>query len=1722
MNMITRRILPLLFLVLFSISARAQCVIEALVLDSIIDCDQPAAILLSGFADGVLVEDFNIGGPGSGWSATSSAQYDNPCPPSTDGSPYLWMGPSAGVPRILSSNPFDMSGGARICFDLIFAEQVNSSPCEGPDEPDEGVALQYSTDGGATWENIYYFNPDTVCCGCPPGGCGGAAPSPFINWGRYCFDLPPGGWSTGTQIRWFQDNDSGAGFDHWGLDNIEILVADTNYTATNAVGDTVPIGDTIFVSPTADSTYNFQYTNGVDDTCFASGTVLVNPTDAGPDSTFACPGTGATLQATGALNVAWTPNIWIDDTTSLTPTVTPPRDTTYVVTSNCGTDSIDLVFVEIKDISNDTLICNAAGTCFDLFVEFYTDPSRTVSYTWTNTTFGGFAGITPLSDASLPTPTVCPPGASDYRVLITDGVCPDINDTVSIALSAPIIVTDTFLQPATCPADSNGQIAVTLSNGSPPYEYSIDGGATWQVGDSLFTGLVAGPYTVNFRDDLGCVGSVDVVLPGPLPFVVDSVNTVDVTCGGVNGEIEVFLSNASTPYSYFIDGAPNPTGSFTGLASGTYSIRFEDSNGCADSIDVVVDEIPPFFLDITRNDSTSCANTADGVLQVSVSSGAAPFDFRIDGGPWVTDSLFTGLTAGPHLIEVRDAAGCIGGIEDTVGAPPAIVITRTNLDSVLCAGGSEGRVDVSVSGGNPAYTYSLDGSPFGTDSFFTGLTAGVYDLVVEDVNLCRDTLGVSIFEPGPLSTSVLDSDSASCAGAADGSLEMTGSGGTSPYEFSLDGGPFQPTGLFTGLTAGVYEVVNRDDNGCTDTVSVTIDEPDTLQIFSITVDSVSCNGLADGSITVTATGGTPTYLFSAGGGFGPSNVIDTAAGLYDVVVQDQNGCTDTAAADVGEPDPILLSVVRIDSTSCFGVADGLIEVDAVQGTAPYDFSIGGGPFSADSVFTGVPGTVVQTITVQDANGCTNALDTIVPEPSDVVTTVDDVDSVLCFGGDEGRIEVSASGGTAPYDHSIDGVTFDPSNVFDSLTAGAYTVYTRDARGCLDSVAVTIVEPADLRIVSAVQDSVACHDGSDGSIQLSVAGGTPGYAFTIDGFGTTQPDSLFGGLAAGTYTVQVTDANGCGPDSAILDVFEPDTLEITALSVSDINCFGDTDGVIDVTATGGTTPYQYSLDGVSFQASSTFTGLAAGGYTVFVRDANGTSAGCLATADTAIVEPPQLVLTLLGSTDITCPGGSDGTIDVQATGGTPPYSFSSDGGSTFGPDSSFAGLPPSSYTVVVRDASGCEEQITVPLDDPDAFVLTPQTVQPSCAGFADGSITLDTLFGGTAPYTVSFDGASPVAFTDDLTFSGLAADPAGYTIDVEDALGCMTSTAVPLGEPTAIDITSIDTTRVSCFGDTDGAVDVTAAGGTPGYDFFLVNGLGDSLTSATGSFSDLPADSNYTALVVDANGCFDSEPVIITTPDQLSATAEGDSISCFGQADGTIDVFTEGGTSPYTFSLENGETGESPGDFTFFGLGAGPYVVTVTDANDCSITAGAEIGNQLPVIAEIEPDTISYRMGESGMVDEVIVRNARGDLSYTWTPSFGLDCADCENPTVSNFQSVVYELIVTDAFGCVNENEALLHVLVDGTLEYYVPNAFTPNADGMNDDFRVYGSAIKNVYLEVYDRWGQKLYQGDGIDSGWDGTFQGAIQAPGVYTYYVDITFLNDENVEQKGSLTLIR
>ena len=500
----------------------------------------------------------------------------------------------------------------------------------------------------------------------------------------------------------------------------------------------------------------------------------------------------------------------------------------------------------------------------------------------------------------------------------------------------------------------------------------------------------------------------------------------------------------------------------------------------------------------------------------------------------------------------------------------------------------------------------------------------------------------------------------------------------------------------------------------------------------------------------------------------------------------------------------------------------------------------------------------------------------------------------------------------------------------------------------------------------------------------------------------------------------------------------------------------------------------------------------------------------------------MVLTLLGSTDITCPGGSDGSIDVQASGGTPPYQFSADSGATFGPDSSFTGLAPATYTILVRDDNGCEEEVVVTLDEPDAFVLTPETVQPSCAGFTDGSITLDTLFGGTAPYTVSFDGASPVTFVDDLSFTGLTADAAGYTIDVEDALGCTTSTTVPLVEPTAIDITSIDTTRVSCFGETDGAVDVTAAGGTPGYDFFLVNGLGDSLTAATGSFIDLPADSNYTAVVVDANGCFDSEPVIITTPDQLSATAEGDSISCFGQADGTIDVFTDGGTSPYTFSLENGDTGESPGDFTFFGLGAGPYVVTVTDANGCSITAGTEIGNQLPVIAEIEPDTISYRMGESGMVDEVIVRNARGDLSYTWTPSFGLDCADCENPTVSNFQSVVYELIVTDAFGCVNENEALLHVLVDGTLEYYVPNAFTPNADGMNDDFRVYGSAIKNVYLEVYDRWGQKLYQGDGIDGGWDGTFQGAIQAPGVYTYYVDITFLNDENVEQKGSLTLIR
>ena len=449
-------------LVTSAASAQNQgCIIDLFTSSSStqVDCEDTITFTAAGYGQGLVIELFGPTGPlDTNWQTTSQAIYSNPCGPGPSGAandPHLWMGDLASVPRSLTTNGLNTSQGALICFDLRMAIQSEAAPCEGPDLPDEGVFLQYSTDNGNTWVTIDYFNPDT-------NGCGGQAGCGFTSWGNYCFTLPPAAWTTNTQIRWIQTSDSGSGFDHWGLDNIQITGNDSTYFYywdDPLVGDT----NTRVMIPTIDSTIVVYYTNGLSDTCSDTVSYTMNPTDAGPPVIAACDptGPGEMLMGSGAVNVVWTPNQDIINANTLTPTVFPANDIYYTMTSACGEDSVlvDVVpAINLAPIADDT-ICLFGTTTLTAVPSPSSIPIGNVQWT----------PATGLNDATSLSVVASPASTTTYVVEVTSTDGCNVFDTVEIVVSGSQPIINSSNDTTLCAGDSLNLFTEVLPPASGQY-----------------------------------------------------------------------------------------------------------------------------------------------------------------------------------------------------------------------------------------------------------------------------------------------------------------------------------------------------------------------------------------------------------------------------------------------------------------------------------------------------------------------------------------------------------------------------------------------------------------------------------------------------------------------------------------------------------------------------------------------------------------------------------------------------------------------------------------------------------------------------------------------------------------------------------------------------------------------------------------------------------------------------------------------------------------------------------------------------------------------------------------------------------------------------------------------------------------------------------------------------------------------------------------------------
>ncbi|PCH69207.1 MAG: hypothetical protein COC01_02120 [Bacteroidetes bacterium] len=889
-------------------------------------------------------------------------------------------------------------------------------------------------------------------------------------------------------------------------------------------------------------------------------------------------------------------------------------------------------------------------------------------------------------------------------------------------------------------------------------------------------------------------------------------------------------------------------------------------------------------------------------------------------------------------------------------------------------------------------------------------------------------------------SSTLVSTNVTCKDSCNGSAILTPSGGTSPYTYNWSNG--QTDSTTTGLCVGTYYVTVYDaiSDSLIDTAVIT--EPDTLSI-SITSTDCSGYGVCDGSIKITLSGGTLPYLYSIDNGatFVADSIFDSlCAGTYYVYVDDQyncpgylgycsSSCTGSGSGNlmpitvvIGQPPPLGATGIVSDA-SCYLICDGAITVTASGGVPPYSYSIdNGATFQSSNYLFGLCAYFPYDFVVQDANlnqvvtGTFIAGEAGLPMPGSWSTT-----NVFCNGNCNGSIEitsVSGAGGGGPYEYSIDkGITFQNSNVFNSVCPGSYILVVRDFIGCQTMYPPTVIitEPTVLSIDTVTSSNVICNGDSTGTANVTTNGGTTPYTYAWSN-GTTT--SNISNLAAATHYVTVTDNNGCiAVDSTIIT--EPAVLIVDSISTTDIFCNGDSSGAANAAVNGGTTPYAYTWS--NGETASSINNLAATIYYVTVTDNN----GCTAVNSATITEPDTLSISIT-STDCSGYGVCDGTITITLSGGTFPYLYSIDSGATFVADSVFYSLCAGTYYVYVDDQYNCpgygsggnQMPITVVIGQPSPPPLSiwANVTHEICPGDCMGAIQI-IASGGVPPYQYTFDGGAfwgNSGFLSPLGTNFLCGGGDLYYLGVMDANGNTYIDAMPtVVNYTSEVYTNILPTNITCNSACNGLIyfDDFFSPTYPPLQYSIDNGA---------SFQNNPTftglcPGTYDLVVVDNQGCqWPYPPVTLTEPTVLSIdTITSSNVICNGDSTGTANVTTNGGTTPYAYNWSNGDTASSISN-----LAAATHYVTVTDNNVCIAVDSAIITEPTALSIDNVFTTDVMCNGNSSGTANVTTNGGITPYAYAWSNGESAS-------SISNLAAAIYNVTVTDNYGCVADDIAII-------------------------------------------------------------------------------------------------
>ena len=1352
--------------------------------------------------------------------------------------------------------------------------------------------------------------------------------------------------------------------------------------------------------------------------------------------------------------------------------------------------------------------------------------------------------------------------AGTYDVIATDAAgCVQAAST-DVVEPDPIQVSET-ITPLDCSGDPIAGIDVDITGGTPGYTTTWTGPNGFTSTDEDISGLEGGTYSLNVTDAQGCVFTVDYTID--LPVVLDVTGMAnDVSCNGeLSGYVNLTISGGQSPITIAWTGPNGFTSSnedIIGLGVGTYDYVVTDALGCSVNGSFDINEPDPITVDATIQDIL-CNSNSDGAIDITINGGVGPYTVGWNGpvGYSSFDEDISGLYAGDYDLFILDANGCFFSATYTVSDADAIDVS-TNITHLSCFGAGDGEISVNVTGGTPPYTVTWPDSSNGL--VWGGLSSGTYSVIVVDQNGCGMQMSnLQVIEPDSISVSETIVN-IQCFGDATGEISVVAAGGTGVLSLDWTG----PNGFtsdqtsINGLVAGDYDLTITDENGCSRNETYTISEAAEI-VITLTPDALACEGDL-GDIEATITGGTAPYTFSWDGPNGftstDEDLIAVESGTYTLTVTDALGCVMAASTDLVAPNPIDVQSFVTD-LDCTGDPIGAIELLISGGVAPYTVIWTGpnGFTSTDEDIFGLEGGDYD-VTVQDANGC-EYNETFTLSIPNLISVDVVISNPLCFGEATGAIDITINGGTAPVTWIWSGPNgfTSPSEDISNLEVGDYTLDITDGAGCVYSEIFTISETPELTATTTATDAL-CNGDANGTIDLSVSGGTAPYAFDWTGpNGFVSTDEDIADLEAGDYDVIITDANGCTV-AVSATVGEPVAITLDPTIVN--STCGNNSGQIALVITGGVDPVNVNwMDdlGADLGSGLNLIDLPAGVYTATATDAN----GCAVVEVYTISDSDASAITA-NVIDPLCAGDVNGAIDIDVTGDVMPYTFDWTGPNGFvSVDEDIADLEAGDYIIIVTDDLGCTSSETITVTDPQPIFVSAAIADIFCNGGNNGAIDI-TVTGGTGNLFIAWTGPNGF-YVEQEDISGL--EPGDYSVGISDENGCSVLELYTVIESTNIDV-DIQQSAPMCFGEVTGWVDVTLNGGTPPYTFdwtgpngfvssnedltnleagiydLIINddaGCGataqveiveltelavnpdittPSCMMANGSILANPTggSGNYTYVwydmsnggliigtdalldavgagvfeveVTDDAGCMTSEEITLSDSDATADITVQD-VTCFGAANGTIALTITGGNPPFTYDW-TGPNGFVSTDQNLTDLEPGSYMLTATDALGCTLNETVNVDGPEELLADVTPGNVLCA-GDTNGSFLTNVTGGTAPYTYQWFYNSVIASTD-QNPT--GLEPGCYNLMVTDANFCTVE----VNVCIDEPVEIEVTASLTHNP--------CYGENVGEILTTITGGNGGYNWSWTGPDSLSVNTQD--INALGAGVYNLSITDLN--------------